>query len=232
MTSDAEIRKELRFGRRLYSLRTMLGMSQAELSKKSGVSVQSISHYERGRRNPKIDKVRSLAKALGVTSSYLLGNAHDNDVSDDLELVGVAGSVTTNPHDTELIEKNKQALNVINAILYKGELFYHSPEIGKTFFEILVNLAALLSNANNTFEALRYIISLEKEEPLMTEKVDVWLAKHTTMLGSDMEEFKKNIDLIKEDSLATSVEFMPSLLDEFDKLTNNDDASKGSGDNN
>lgn len=61
-------------GERIRSLRTQLGMSQSELGQKIGVKTPAIYKYENGLVvNLKRSTIESLADALGVTPSYLMG---------------------------------------------------------------------------------------------------------------------------------------------------------------
>lgn len=53
--------------------RKELGLTQAELAKKSGVSQQAISFIESGRNTPSEGTLRLLASALGFSVSGLLG---------------------------------------------------------------------------------------------------------------------------------------------------------------
>jgi transcriptional regulator with XRE-family HTH domain len=54
-------------------------LTQADLGKLTGLPATSISHFEKedGTRKPSFDNLRSLAKALDVTSDYLLGRTED-----------------------------------------------------------------------------------------------------------------------------------------------------------
>ena len=65
------------FGERLMAARMKRDMNQAELAKKAGLQPAAIGHFERGRRKPSFANVRALAKALNVSSDYLLGRAPD-----------------------------------------------------------------------------------------------------------------------------------------------------------
>lgn len=49
------------------------GLSQSEVSKRSGISRGSITDYMKGRYEAKQDKVYDLAKVLGVRSDWLMG---------------------------------------------------------------------------------------------------------------------------------------------------------------
>ena len=55
----------------LYQYRMKAGITREVLSALSGVSVNSIASYEQGRRNPKIEAIYTLAKALGCTIDKL-----------------------------------------------------------------------------------------------------------------------------------------------------------------
>ena len=55
------------FGLKVKQLRTGQGLSFAELSKSSGMSLSYLNEIEKGKKFPKADKVANLAKALGTT---------------------------------------------------------------------------------------------------------------------------------------------------------------------
>ena len=57
----------------LKALRKAKGLSQEELAARSGVSAASLIKYESGEMTPGIDKVISMAEALGCTPNDLCG---------------------------------------------------------------------------------------------------------------------------------------------------------------
>lgn len=59
-------------GHRIAALRRHMGMSQAELAEKMGVSPSAVGMYEQGRREPSIEGIVNLCGIFGVTSDYLL----------------------------------------------------------------------------------------------------------------------------------------------------------------
>lgn len=61
------------FGARLRRLRMARRISQSEIAGALGVSVPSISGWEKGRSQPKRSRVRALADILGVSTGELLG---------------------------------------------------------------------------------------------------------------------------------------------------------------
>jgi transcriptional regulator with XRE-family HTH domain len=58
------------FGTRLADAREARGLSQAELAKLAGLQPAAIGHFE-----PSFANVRALAKALNISSDYLLGRS-------------------------------------------------------------------------------------------------------------------------------------------------------------
>lgn len=68
------------FAQRLrYAREELRKLKQSELAEKAGLPSTSISHFENeeGTRKPSFDNLRSLAKALDVTTDYLLGRSED-----------------------------------------------------------------------------------------------------------------------------------------------------------
>ena len=56
-------------GQRIRTFRKKIGMTQQELSDKTGISVQSIRKYESDRMVPKSQNLQSISKTLGVSPS-------------------------------------------------------------------------------------------------------------------------------------------------------------------
>ena len=59
-------------GPRIAALRRERGMSQSELAAAIGVSPSALGMYEQGRREPSADTMVALARALDVTTDFLL----------------------------------------------------------------------------------------------------------------------------------------------------------------
>ena len=60
-------------GKRLRSRRVALGLTLADASARAGLSLPYVSNLERGRGNPTIDALRSLADALDLEVGELVG---------------------------------------------------------------------------------------------------------------------------------------------------------------
>jgi transcriptional regulator with XRE-family HTH domain len=60
-------------GVKIRSLRKRRGWSQVELAERAGITNQALSLVERGERVGKLDTLRRVAAALGVSLSRLVG---------------------------------------------------------------------------------------------------------------------------------------------------------------
>jgi transcriptional regulator with XRE-family HTH domain len=60
------------FGHRLSTLRQQAGMTQLELSERTGISTQHISNIEHGHREICLANIGKVAKTFGLTPSELL----------------------------------------------------------------------------------------------------------------------------------------------------------------
>lgn len=65
------------FEKRLVEARKKKGFSQDELAKMMGTHGPAIGRYERGLAKPTIEVAGKLAKLLGVTLDYLVGNSDE-----------------------------------------------------------------------------------------------------------------------------------------------------------
>lgn len=63
-----------RFGLAIRQRRQELGISQEELSFRAGLHRTYISDIERGSRNPSLENIEKLAKALDISVSILFAN--------------------------------------------------------------------------------------------------------------------------------------------------------------
>ena len=65
------------FKSRLATAMTERNIKAAELSRRTGISKPRLSQYTNGVYVPKADAICAIAKALGVSDAYLLGNSDD-----------------------------------------------------------------------------------------------------------------------------------------------------------
>ena len=76
--------KEIGIG--IKNARLTVGITQAELARRLGVTPQAISQYERGEKKPKIETIKKIADALGVSWFQL---SHLDDLVATLSLIHI-----------------------------------------------------------------------------------------------------------------------------------------------
>lgn len=97
------------FQRRLEQTMNDLGITQAELSRKSGVSESTISSYRSGAYVPRNKKLYALAAAMDVSPSWLMGfDLEINEDALDLALQSLWSQMNE--------DQKKQALDYIRYI--------------------------------------------------------------------------------------------------------------------
>lgn len=73
--------KALAVGKRIAEARNKVGLSQAALAGKVGVTLGAIGQYEIGRNLPRLKRLEAIAEVLGVTTGWLLtGDEPDEQV--------------------------------------------------------------------------------------------------------------------------------------------------------
>lgn len=71
----------IKFQERLKKLRKEKGMKQSELAEAIGVTMYTVSLWERGQRTPENKALKKLAEFFGVSISYLVGSSYARDDS-------------------------------------------------------------------------------------------------------------------------------------------------------
>jgi transcriptional regulator with XRE-family HTH domain len=86
------VRKSLsaRLGARLRARREALGLSQAELAEKVGISANYVGVLERGVKLPTLDTLVALAKALDMPVSELFGEPRSDPWIEEVVTVAAA----------------------------------------------------------------------------------------------------------------------------------------------
>ena len=93
-------------GDKLRTLRNERNLSQDRLAKKVSVTRASIATYESGNRLPSLYVLVRLARALGVTTDYLLGVS-----SDKTSFLDVSGPTPKQIESLDLIIENYRECN-------------------------------------------------------------------------------------------------------------------------
>lgn len=94
------------FKRRLKARRRELGMTQAGLAAKAGISPTAICHYEAGAREPSSDTLIRLCEALKISMDYLFGKKRmppSSVVSDPIAAEILQGLMTFNERDKRIL---------------------------------------------------------------------------------------------------------------------------------
>ena len=107
-------------GKKLRTLRTEKGLSQAALEAISGVNSKLLSKYENERIVPTADTLRKLAQALQISADYLIfDNAPKNGISqlNDLELFEKFQEV-----ENMSLENRTMIKNMIDALIIKSKV--------------------------------------------------------------------------------------------------------------
>ena len=90
------------------------GINQKKLSQLSGITEASISRYLKGERAARLDIIINFAKALNVTTEYLLNDDEETDLKPYQE---IATAIARNGSTLTAEEKNQ----LIALILRNGE---------------------------------------------------------------------------------------------------------------
>lgn len=99
------------FSQRFKYLRASAGFTQDEMSKRLDVAHSTIGMYERGERNPSIDKLIEIAKIFNVSVNFLLGyDSNSNFKDESMEKWIAAGENMTKIQR----EKWLQAFKILN----------------------------------------------------------------------------------------------------------------------
>jgi transcriptional regulator with XRE-family HTH domain len=98
-------------GMAIKTQRTSLGISQEELAYRAGLHRTYVSDLERGVRNPSVDSIGKLARALEVSVSDLFEKASDGNGSD--QIVEIL-FVRDNADDVELTNRAFAKANITN----------------------------------------------------------------------------------------------------------------------
>jgi len=77
-------------GARIRQARAQAGLSQNALARRLGITAGAVALWETGRSRPTGDKLPGLAKLLGVTSAWLLGEATGGLAEAPQQFIGAA----------------------------------------------------------------------------------------------------------------------------------------------
>ena len=96
------------FSEKLSALRRQMGLTQAELAARLGISKSAISMYERGNREPELELLQAMADFFHVSVSALLGRQEEL-VNGDAELTEYLETLRDRPEMRMLFSVTKNA---------------------------------------------------------------------------------------------------------------------------
>lgn len=103
---------------RIKDRRTKLNITQTGLAKAAKLTPAAISQFESGARKPSFDALSKLAKALKVTTDYLLGmkqSGYDNILADPKVSVMFRGIMDLSEQDKQTMLEFYEFLKTKNA---------------------------------------------------------------------------------------------------------------------
>ena len=101
----------MKLGEKISKLKKQKKMSQVELYKITGISIDAISKYERGDVLPSVDYANRIAIALGVSLDFLM-NDNDTEQALDNDMIKRIQEIQNLPNK----EKDK-VISVIDALI-------------------------------------------------------------------------------------------------------------------
>ena len=102
------------FGERLKTLRKKAGLNQTQLAESVGVSLLTLFRWEKGERQPRLEDIKTLAKALNVPESELL-----NDPPPQPD--GWVLTVKMSNNNEEVIDLTAPNVQVVSTVLNKPD---------------------------------------------------------------------------------------------------------------
>jgi CheY-like chemotaxis protein len=109
----ATIDLKILLGNAIKTQRSSLGISQEELAYRAGLHRTYVSDLERGVRNPSVDSIEKLARALQLSVSTLFEEASDdNGPKQTVEIL----VVQDNPRDVELTKQSFAQARITNPV--------------------------------------------------------------------------------------------------------------------
>ncbi len=157
------------FGLKVKQLRQEQGLSFSDLSKMSGMSLSYLNEIEKGKKFPKLDKVKNLAKALGTTVEELTNGELGRNLAPVTQLLQ-SNFLNELPLELFGIELSKVAEIVAQAPMRVGAFISTLLELSRSY---------ALREENFYFAALRSYLELHDNYfPELEKSVDNFVQKH------------------------------------------------------
>ncbi len=103
-------------GEKIKQARKKAGLTQKKLGEKLGVSAAMVAQYEKGVRNPKWETLRSIATALNVETSSLLGDWDNYSPSEMARTMSETLTTMAESSNQAISESMNEAINAMSAM--------------------------------------------------------------------------------------------------------------------
>ena len=114
LSNNGKEEKKMTWQVKVKQLMAAKGMNQKQLSQLSGITEASVSRYLKGERTARLDIIVNFAKALNVTTEYLLNDDEETEIRPYTE---IATAIARNGGSLTAEEKN----SLIAMILGSGD---------------------------------------------------------------------------------------------------------------
>lgn len=162
---------------RIKELRKSKNVTLQEVSEKTGISITSLSFYEKGQRNPKIETWQKLADYFGVSIGYLQG-----ENSDDSEKKIIDTYLLYFNLEVELLKKGmslKWQKNISDRDL---KLIFSGMDASKELSNLARDLMLMPKNKNLGREEIEEFVDFTH-----TDKLDEMLDKILSALDTSLQ---------------------------------------------
>ena len=147
-------------GQRIYDALDAKGMQRKELAEKTGILANTISYFCSGTRIPNVDQLISIAKALDVSTDYLLGLTESMQLSVDArgvsDYTGLSDRAIAILHDENISIDVRRIINILAQSTY----YIH---FASSLFQYLNSETANIYDMNGN-ELLNYSLALKDYE--------------------------------------------------------------------
>ena len=186
-------------GNRIKTIRKARGWTKTQLAKKSGVATITVSQYETGKRQPRLEQLQSIAEALGVSWFYLSTGKPYDTVEQAMEEYGSL-KIT--------IASSKILITLLEAMygksrIQKMERTIENRKLGaeiRTFYEQSSPFSLTDENITTILSAVNGVISSLVKDLRLDEKETEWhleeeLDRDEAIIrsGFDFDNMKTNV---------------------------------------
>lgn len=173
----------MEMGERIKNARIAANITQAELAKRLGVAYQNIGQWESGKRNPKLDTLQKIAKALNVPVARLYG-LEDRETPELQEALDEAIKESADDQGNIDMYSFQENLRIRNAAIKYRDLIILRKKTDELYLEVLKgktddDLRSILCDDFDTLNRVGKIEAVKRVSELVS------LRRFSSVFGSD-----------------------------------------------